>query len=241
MADDLSELELAEEDPELATKKWGKYKFLVLILGSNLLVAGTIMGIILFAPSIIPGSWKPWASKSTATKEEKVAEEKGKETPKAEEKEGPEKAAPEKAAEEPAKKEAEGEVPKPSDEASKASAEESGEKGSEDATQKSGQKVQGHVYRMDPFLVNLADVDKARYLKIRVNLESNEAQKNDEYDKRLPQLRDTVLTVLTSKKQKDIFDSEGKRKLREELITQLNEVLQRFKVQTIYFTEFMIQ
>ncbi len=239
MADDLKDLELAEEDPELVPKKGRKYKFLALILGSNLLVAGTIIGIVLFAPSVIPESWKPWVSKSTAVKEVKAGEEKGKEPLKVEEKEESAKASEEPAKEEPAKKE--GEVSKTSDEAAKAAGEESGQKASEEGVQKGGQKVLGHVYRMDPFLVNLADVDKARYLKLRINLESNEPKPNEEYDKRLPQLRDTVLTILTSKKQKDLYDVEGKQKLREEIVTQLNLVLQKFKVQTIYFTEFMIQ
>jgi flagellar protein FliL len=101
--------------------------------------------------------------------------------------------------------------------------------------------AQGHLYNMDPFVVNLADTDRSRFLKIRINIESQEGKPNEEFDKRLPQLRDTILTVLTSKTAKDIFDSEGKRKLREEIIRKLNQTLTRFKVKTIYFTEFMIQ
>jgi len=104
-----------------------------------------------------------------------------------------------------------------------------------------GSAAQGHLYNMDPFVVNLADTDRSRYLKIRINIESQEAKPNEEFDKRLPQLRDTILSVLTSKTTKDIFDSEGKRKLREEIILKLNQTLTRFKVKTVYFTEFMIQ
>jgi flagellar protein FliL len=99
----------------------------------------------------------------------------------------------------------------------------------------------GHLYNLDPFLVNLADTGKMRYLKVRMILESSENKPNEEYEKRLPQLRDIVLSVLSTKTQNDISDSEGKKKLREELTEKLNTQLTQFKVKTLYFTEFVIQ
>jgi flagellar FliL protein len=102
-------------------------------------------------------------------------------------------------------------------------------------------KSQGYIYSMDPFVVNLADQGRLRYLKIRMSIESQEMKVNEEYEKRLPQLRDTILTVLSSKSYGEISDSEGKRKLREEIILKLNRLLRGFQVKTVYFTEFMIQ
>jgi flagellar FliL protein len=94
---------------------------------------------------------------------------------------------------------------------------------------------------MDPFVVNLADQGRPKYLKIRMSIESQEMKVNEEYGKRLPQLRDMILTVLSSKSYGEISDSEGKMKLREEIITKLNRLLRTFQVKTLYFTEFMIQ
>jgi flagellar FliL protein len=74
-----------------------------------------------------------------------------------------------------------------------------------------------------------------------MSIESQEMKVNEEYEKRLPQLRDTILTVLSSKSYGEISDSEGKKKLREEIIQRLNRSLRGFQVKTIYFTEFMIQ
>jgi len=102
-------------------------------------------------------------------------------------------------------------------------------------------RSQGYIYSMDPFIVNLADQGRPRYLKIRMSIESQEMKVNEEYEKRLPQLRDTILTVLSSKSYGEISDSEGKKKLREEIIVKLNRLLRGFQVRTIYFTEFMIQ
>jgi flagellar FliL protein len=116
-----------------------------------------------------------------------------------------------------------------------------GIKGAEKKEKAPEKKEQGHIYNMEPFLVNLADQGRPRYLKIKMSIESQEMKVNEEYEKRLPQLRDTILTVLSSKSYGEISDSEGKKRLREEIIVKLNRLLRGFQVRTVYFTEFMIQ
>ena len=116
-----------------------------------------------------------------------------------------------------------------------------GIKNSAKGEKEADKKRQGHIYNMEPFIVNLADPDQPRYLKLRISLESKEIKLNEEYEKGLPQLRDTTLTLLSSKSYKDISDSEGKKKLREEITSRLNQLLSSFQVKTVYFTEFMIQ
>jgi flagellar FliL protein len=117
----------------------------------------------------------------------------------------------------------------------------SAEKGQGEGAGESTKGAHGHVYTMDPFLVNLADPDQGRYLKVKIDIESTEKKPNEEYQQRLSQLRDNILTVLSGKRYQDIFDSEGKRKLKEEIISRLNPLVSHFKVKTIYFTEFVVQ
>ncbi len=100
---------------------------------------------------------------------------------------------------------------------------------------------QKFIYKMDPFIVNLSNSERMRYLKLKVEVESMEVKSNEEYEKRLPQLRDTVLAILTSKTSKEIMDSEGKTKLRNEIAARLNQLLTTFQIKTVYFAEFVIQ
>jgi len=102
-------------------------------------------------------------------------------------------------------------------------------------------RIQGHLYKTEPFVVNLADSDVSRYLKIRIDIESFEAKPNEEFQKRLPQLRDAILTILSNKTYREIYDSEGKRKLKEEVIQKVNQLTAPLRVKTIYFTEFVVQ
>jgi flagellar basal body-associated protein FliL len=99
----------------------------------------------------------------------------------------------------------------------------------------------GHIYRMDPFVVNLNDENAMRYLKIKIEIESNQEDETPEYASRLPQLRDATLTILSGKNHKEIMSAEGKKDLKEELMERFNRLLRDFRVQKIYFTEFIIQ
>ena len=98
-----------------------------------------------------------------------------------------------------------------------------------------------HFYKMDPIIVNLNNTEKMRYLKIKMEIESAETRANEEFEKRLPQLKDTILGVLINKNSKEILDSEGKEKLRVELKEKMNGFLTTFQIHNIYFSEFVIQ
>ncbi len=102
-------------------------------------------------------------------------------------------------------------------------------------------KTQGHLYDMESIIVNLADVDIPRYLKIRIEFESEELKANEEFDQRLPQLKDAIITILSSKTYQEIYEIEGKIKLKEAMIEKANQLFKSFKIKSVYFTEFVIQ
>lgn len=118
-----------------------------------------------------------------------------------------------------------------------------GERRGNETTQERGQgaKLQGHLYSLESMIVNLADPDFPRYLKIKIDLESVSPKPQEEFDKRLPQLKDLLLTILTSKTYAEISDSTGKTRLKEEILEKANQLYQGLKIKTVYFTEFVVQ
>lgn len=100
---------------------------------------------------------------------------------------------------------------------------------------------QGHIYNLDSMIVNLADTEFPRYLKIKIDLESEQAKPSEEFDKRLPQLKDAILSILTGKTYADIVESKGKLQLKEEIIVKANQLFETVKVKKVYFTEFVVQ
>jgi len=109
------------------------------------------------------------------------------------------------------------------------------------AHKKPPEEERGHIYSMDPFIVNLADADQNRYLKIRINLESKKPEPNEEFTKKLPLIKDTILTILSQKRSDELFHSSGKEKLKAEMMRSVNPNLSELKIKAVYFTEFVIQ
>jgi flagellar FliL protein len=99
----------------------------------------------------------------------------------------------------------------------------------------------GSVYNMETFLVNLNEPQGKRYLKAKVTLELETEKVLVEIERRLPQIRDAVLTMLSSKAYSDISDLTGKYQLRAELISMINGYLKTGKIANVYFIEFIVQ
>ena len=99
----------------------------------------------------------------------------------------------------------------------------------------------GAIADLEPFIVNLADAPEIRYLKLNVKLELDRAEATEEVKARTPQIRDSILVLLTSKDSGAIRSPQGKAQLREEITQRINGLLPRPGVRSAYFTEFVIQ
>jgi len=99
----------------------------------------------------------------------------------------------------------------------------------------------GALLPLEPFVVNLADEDGSRYLKATIELEFFGTRVPNEVNARLPQVRDLLLTLFSSKLFADVRGAEGKAELREDILNRVNQALRRDLVKTVYFTEFVVQ
>ena len=99
----------------------------------------------------------------------------------------------------------------------------------------------GALLPLDPFIANLADEDGKRYLKATLQVEFFASQVPPDFNSRIPQMRDLLLTLFTSKQFTEIRTPQGKALLRDEIINRMNRVLNRDAVKAVYFTEFIVQ
>jgi flagellar FliL protein len=97
------------------------------------------------------------------------------------------------------------------------------------------------VWPMDTFVVNIAETNGERYLKIVIQLEVSDPGVGPELEQLKPRIRDSILDLLTPKTYKDLIDPAGKQRLREDIAGRINNILQRGKVTKVYFTDFVIQ
>jgi flagellar FliL protein len=99
----------------------------------------------------------------------------------------------------------------------------------------------GVIYPLETFIVNLADEDGKRYLRLTLDLELKKGILEESIKQRLPQIRDSILMVLPSKHFEDIRTTEGKNILKNEIIARVNTVLGRESISNIFFSEFVVQ
>ena len=99
----------------------------------------------------------------------------------------------------------------------------------------------GAMFDLEPFIVNLADSPEIRYLKITVKLEADNDAVSAELAARVPQVRDTVLVLLSSKDSNTVRTTQGKFQLRDEITQRVNGLLSKPGVRSAYFTDFVVQ
>jgi len=102
-----------------------------------------------------------------------------------------------------------------------------------------GTKI-GPIMDMDPFIVNLADAEP-RFLKVTIKLELDGAPAKAEVSERIPQVRDAVLMLLSSKDAQTLKPTAGKLQLRDEILQRINALLATGQARNAYFTEFVVQ
>ncbi|MBI4831962.1 MAG: flagellar basal body-associated FliL family protein, partial [Candidatus Lindowbacteria bacterium] len=96
-------------------------------------------------------------------------------------------------------------------------------------------------YRIDPIIVNPAGSNGERYLKAKVALETHDADVQAEIEKRLPQIKNQINNVLSSKTISQIQTNEDRERLRREIQNRVNNLLEGGQVYNVYFEEFVYQ
>jgi flagellar protein FliL len=96
------------------------------------------------------------------------------------------------------------------------------------------------ILALDPFLVNLADREESRFVKTTFQLGLAEEMK-EENKSSVAAMRDSILSLLSSKTADQILTSEGKDKLRDEIRSRVNAISPKIRVVEVYIVDFVVQ
>ena len=113
-----------------------------------------------------------------------------------------------------------------------------GEEGEEPAEPVS---YRDRLLSLEPFIVNVGGDGYARFLKLKIELEADSVATRDELEGRRPQLRDTTILLLSSKRLDDVAEFEGKSLLKDDIRDRINQLLPEGRVESVLFTEFVVQ
>ncbi|MFW6138142.1 MAG: flagellar basal body-associated FliL family protein [Spirochaetota bacterium] len=97
-------------------------------------------------------------------------------------------------------------------------------------------------FEMQGFSINTNDVDEQHFLKITLALGYSQGsmELQSELNRRRPQLRDIVISVVGEKEYEDLNTKDKREKLKEEIKNRINEVLMNGKIEHVAYTEFVL-
>lgn len=99
----------------------------------------------------------------------------------------------------------------------------------------------GPVYPMEQFIVNLLSESGSRYLKVTLDIELDSEKLAAEMDAKHSAIRDIIIRILSAKTYEEISTLKGKDRLKDEIVSKINEILTDGRVRNIFFTDFVIQ
>ena len=104
-----------------------------------------------------------------------------------------------------------------------------------------GSDNDGILLPLNGFTANLAQDDgPRRFIRLNAVLKFSFDSEESEFRSRRPQIRDSIISILNSKKPNDLLKKEGKDYLKEEIKSSINSFLVDGRVVDIYYVGFQI-
>jgi flagellar FliL protein len=100
-------------------------------------------------------------------------------------------------------------------------------------------EVKSSLVALDSFVLNLAE--RGRFLKVTMQFELVDAANLPMVNDKTPQLRDAIITLVSSKSVESVSSPEGKFQLKDELLLRANQAMGKDVFKNLYFTEFVMQ
>jgi flagellar FliL protein len=92
---------------------------------------------------------------------------------------------------------------------------------------------------LDAFVLNLSE--RGRFLKVSMQFELTDPSSLPLVNDKTPQLRDAIITLVSSKSVESVSSPEGKFQLKDELLLRANQAIGKDVFKNLYFTEFVMQ
>lgn len=111
----------------------------------------------------------------------------------------------------------------------------------EGAVKKALKKDDGELVALDAFTANLAQGDgPRRFVRLEAFLKFDKGHSKKEFEARKPQIRDTIISILNSKRPNDLLEKQGKEYLKEEIKSAINNFMIDGNVIDVFYVGFQI-
>jgi flagellar FliL protein len=94
---------------------------------------------------------------------------------------------------------------------------------------------------LKPFTTNLNEPSGRRFLKVTVGMEVDNQEGADELNRKMSDIQDSILILLSSQSIEDIANVDGKERLRSQILNRTNNYMVKNKVKKVKYSDFVIQ
>ncbi|MBD3276328.1 MAG: hypothetical protein GF372_13510 [Candidatus Marinimicrobia bacterium] len=114
-------------------------------------------------------------------------------------------------------------------------------KSSGDTEESSPAELNQNIYMLNDLVINPAASNGSRYVAMSIGLGVTEEKALEELQNREIQVRDAVNMLLSQKTLGKFIDIKERGALKQEILETINDKMVDYKVESIYFTEYVIQ
>lgn len=104
-----------------------------------------------------------------------------------------------------------------------------------------GNKSKIRIVKLKPMVANLKHSKGTRFMKVSIALEASSEEVAKELESLDTPLADRLLEKISTVEISDVDTSEGRNKLKREMLQDINDLLEKGVVNQVFFTEFVIQ
>lgn len=105
---------------------------------------------------------------------------------------------------------------------------------------------EAYYFSLDPpFIVNFSGKSRARFLQVSIEGLTRKSKVKEDITKHLPQVRNNLVLLLSSKTYDELSSQEGKAALRKQVLKEIQKILEaetgQEGVEDVFFTSFVMQ
>jgi flagellar FliL protein len=97
------------------------------------------------------------------------------------------------------------------------------------------------IVDLKTFTTNLNEPSGRRFLKVTLSMEVDDQEAADELKRKMSDVMDVILMLLSSQSADDISSPDGKERLRSQILNRTNNIMTKSKVRKVKYSEFIIQ
>jgi flagellar FliL protein len=112
-------------------------------------------------------------------------------------------------------------------------------KPSAEAKKEETKSAKSTLIALDAFVLNLSE--RGRFLKVTMQFELTDPANLQLVNDKTPQLRDVIITLISSKSVESVSSPDGKFQLKDELLLRANQAMGKEAFKNLFFTEFVMQ